>query len=324
MATQSGSAWEVVGSRGGSSNIENGTREATTIYRVQFTDGTAYSYEAENATGVPVMGAQLGSTGLYVVEKTGKPDTADQTIWTVEVKHKTLNYAPGAMQPNINPTQSTWSIVKAIKSFATEEAVQVDLTGKIVQNCLGEAMNPPVTALVYDEEMTIEFLTTATTHQAWIGTTISSCNSESITLTIGCNNHIFLPGELFFKDYSKNEAYVQNGTTSAQVRASQYHYDFLWRSGGWADQRANLSLMWAPNGTSGTLTTGQIRLAGLLGNGTDADYLSANGTTPQFVTEPQFLDANGKPIAHGGTITLNIFTMKGTASFASLLSLLSG
>lgn len=335
MATQSGSAVEIVGSRGGSSNYESGFREGTAIFKVAFTDASAFAWEAENAVGIPLMGAQLGSTGLYVVEKSAKPDPNDQTIWMVEVKYRTLTTTEGRLQPNVNPTTSTWSVVKSIKSYPTEVPIQKDYNNKPVVNCLGEPMNPPVTAVAYDAQINISFVTTSTTHYSAIQSTLGKVNSDTGTITIGSDALIISAGQLFFQNYSDQEVYVQNGSTGTQTRASQFDYEFLWRGGGWAEQRPNLSLMWAPNGTSGTLSNGMVKCQGIASNCTDSawvasnattsGYLSGGGTMPEYITEPRYLDADGKIIPNGGTIVLNSFTTKGTASFfTGLLSLLSG
>lgn len=328
MATQSGSAYEVKASRAGSGNVEANTREAKAVYLVKFTDATAYSWEAENATGVPVWGAQLGTTGMYVVEKRGTPHPDNQKIWQVEVTYRNLKQTEGVIQPNPNPTQSTWSIVKSIGDYPSEVPVQKDATGKVVANVLGEPMNPPLTQVQHDAQIQINFVTTATSHGYYTSLALECVNSDAGTITIGANNYVFGVGTLYFKNWADKEVFVQNGTSS-NVRASQFTYDFLWRADGWHEKRPNLSLMMAPNGTSGTLTNGQVKCCGIAGNCTDSAWLASNATTPgytgalpEYVTEPRYLDADGKPIANGGSITLNDFTTKETANFFTGLLLL--
>jgi hypothetical protein len=159
-------AVEYIESRRGGGDVVAGEAQEERIYGMQFTDTTWTTADALYATGVPAFGAQLGNK--YCTEKYAEPDPGDQTVVKVRAIFKTLK--PSDRAPHINATTPIWSIAKTISQFPTEEVVDRDLAGKICVNVLGERMQPPVTKLIYDDKITIKFLTNTSGPQyyAWI------------------------------------------------------------------------------------------------------------------------------------------------------------
>ena len=270
------------------------------LYEMQFSDTTWNSIDARNATGVPAYGSVLTGTAMYLTEKSVEPDPSDQTIVRVRVMFKTLR--PNERQPHINGTSSIWSVVKSIEQFPSEQRIDVDLNGKLCINVLGEAMQPPVTELVYDSKIVIRFITNASAPQYWAWQTQGNVNNDAFTMTIGTCGYPFFAGTMFFQEYTINDSWDENGSKCAECA-----FHFLARNNGTSsfdDSRPNMSL-YKSILSSGTMTLnadGTPKMTPILA--------VDNDTTQGYITEPKFLSSVGQPIPQGGTATLNWFHTK--------------
>ncbi len=318
MASHPGSgatAVEVVESRKGGRDLTTMEKWEERVYIMQFSNTTWVTADAETASGVPADGASLGA--MYATQKTTEPDAQDQTVVRVRVMFKTLR--PNGQQPHIHSTESIWSVVKRIEDFPTEQRVDIDNAGKPIVNCLGEAMIPPVTKLVYDQKITIDFMTNASASQYFAFLQKGQYNTDSFTITIGACGYALTPGSTVFSQYTSADAWDADG-----VRCAAMHLELLVRDEGtssWYDVRPNLSLCKA-NNTNSPLTG----MTPILTLPTD--------TTSAYITEPQFLDVHGGTLATGTSITsanLNFFITRdggvfapaGTVTLALLTGLLS-
>lgn len=301
-------AYEEVESRAGSGNVKGPDLWEERSYIMQFTDTSWTAAEACNAAGVPAYGSQLGVYNLYVVSKSAAPDPKDQHI--VRVKVRWESFKPNERQPHINQTESIWSVQKTLAQYPTEERLDYDLAGKPTQNVVGEPIEPPVTKAVYDDKISISFLTNTSASQYWAGQFKSCINSNAVTLTIGVCPHIYNPGELYLSQVNESTAFDESGSACSSVTL-----EILGRHNGsnsWYERRPNLSMLKATNATSPHTDPTPIYV-----KETDPND---NSTRYVYTSSPRYLDASGAIIPVGGSITLNEFSVASTANFSQLLT----
>ncbi len=298
-------------SRKGGRNVQTGEIYEEQKWWVKFTDNTATTIEAENASGLPLFGAALGSTRLYVIEKAADQRENHPGFFDVTVTYRTLN--PALPQPRLNATDTTWSVAKTLQGFPVEHEIQKDTNNKICVNVIGEPINPPIVEVKFDAQVHLTFLTTATSHGYYLSQTLGYVNSAAVTLTIGNIAAVFAAETLWFNNYSLGDAIDQDGE-----KCTSMAYDFQWRGDGWHEKRPHLSLM------HGILSSGTLTLNS---DGTvKTDHIKDNSSNN--ISEPRYLGDSGatlgQPLPNGSSIAVTDFTVKGTASFTNLLSLLAG
>jgi hypothetical protein len=302
------SAYEVVESRRGATDITTGETWEERLYIMQFNDCYWTTFDARNANGIPTLGCQLGTSGMYCLSKEVEPDPADQTVVRCRAMFKTLR--PNDKQPRMNATSPIWSVVSRIEGFPTEEKVEMDVNGKICVNCLGDPIQPPLTRLMYDASINLSFLTNSSAYQHYAWQAITKVNSIPFTLHIGaCDYHIDA-GELFFNRYTVNDDWDENGGKCAGITL-----DFLWRQNSvqglgdaWHEKRPNLSFCKAKD-PAHPANGSRIRIK-----------LDPTDPFSDSIGDPVYLDASGQPIPAGGLVVMNNFTIKEEIDFHYLLN----
>ncbi len=310
MATIKTNFTEQKGSRPGFGGIGTGEAWEERIYKGEFTDTSANSVDARNGTGVPAYGAQLGSYALYLMDKHAEADPNNQAVWIVKCTYRTLHAL--TLQPNFNASasdgsQHVWNVLKRTDPYPIEVPIQKDRAGKVMVNVIGEPIKPSPTRVIYDELISISFLTDLIDR-----TTIDACkgkvNSATVNITIGGATANYLANTLLFQAPPIEELFDQNGSKIAKVV-----YQLLYRSDTFTGMYPNLSFN--KYGGSGTLGTGGT---------TNTAITIGNGTNMAYASEAQYLDAAGLPLAVGGTITIvnsgSGFDFLSTANFTTLLS----
>ncbi len=310
MATIKTNFTEQMGSRSGNGSIGSGEASEVRIYKGEFTDNTANSVDARNGTGVPAYGSALGSYALYLMDKDAAPDPENQAVWIVKCTYRTLHAA--LLQPNFNVAmtngyQHIWNVLKRSDPYPVEVPLQKDRYGKVMVNVIGEPIKPSPTTVIYDELISISFLTDLIDR-----TTIDSCkgkvNSATINITIGGATANYLANTLLFQAPPIEELYDQDGNKIAKVV-----YQLLYRKDTFTGMYPNLSFN--KYGGSGTLGTGGT---------TNAPIMIGTGTNSALASEAQYLDAAGLPLAVGGSITIvnsgSGYDFLSTANFSTLLA----
>ncbi len=297
MPTLAQDTHEIKGSRRGAGNMSTGDGWMEAKYKVYFTDTSATSIDAYDATGVPLWGTQLGTTGAYLLEKSAQPDDNDQNIWIVTITYRTLQ--ANQQQPRFNPTtdHGKWNIIKNVIPCPVEIPIQMDANGESIVNFLGEVPNPPLTRVQYDMQFNISFST-----DSFDQTNIEACkgktNSETVVLTVGGVGWTSDPGSLVFQCPPLQEAYDNNG-----IRFCQTTYQLLYRSDGWVDRIPTIS-----NEQNYTPGTGTITIGPILNGHSQPEH------------ERFYLDSDGLPIKTSGvTIPTADYDTHGTANFDALL-----
>ncbi len=295
MATQIGTAIEVVESRSGGGDINTGDSYETRKYKVQFTDTSANSIDARNGSGVPAYGNQLGSYELYLHNKEAVVDRADQRWWMVTVTYRTLKAFE--QQPNFD-NSSIWNIIKNAVPYPYEIALQKDVrTGKPIVNVFGEPVRPPLVRVKYDYQINISFLTNAldTTN---LDAQSDTVNGSTISITIGGEAWTFAAETLLFQAATVQETFDADGALIAQVSIP-----LIYRKDTWLQRIPNTSFYRTGDSDNNYNTTMPI-----------LDF------NHQPVNEPRYLDGYGQPLADGDDIFTNDFWVNTTSNFDTLLS----
>jgi hypothetical protein len=309
-------AYEEIASRRGGGDVRTLDLWEERHYIMKFSDYTWTSIDAENASGVPAYGAQLGSFNCYLMEKSVQADAGDQSVVHVTVTFRSLK--PTEKQPHFNATQSRWSIVKTMDWQPWESKIDKDVTGKPCVNVLGEPIQPPLMVYKADAKIHIKFLTNASDAQWAIGQCMLSVNSKAYTITIGACPYFCDIGTLFCMPGSVSDAWDENGS-----RATDIQMDLLYRApdlsnstasgSAWWEFRPNLSLCVATYASAPTYAALPIM------KGTDGTY-TTNNTNGVYINDPLYLNSSGQILTAGSAIVLNSFVVKGTANFDTLLS----
>jgi hypothetical protein len=268
---------QVLGSDYSDGDVSTNEHTVTVDYLGVYSDNSATPLDAESGTGVPAYGSQYGSANLYLMNKHANRDAKNPGIWTVTLTYKTL--ASFAQQPKLNATSTKWAILSTITPYPVEVPLQKDpRTGALMVNCIGEAIKPAPTKIIFDKQLNISFTTTALL-QSDINACEEKTNPSAVNLPFGAGTLTFAADTMLFKSTPAQETYDVDGNKIVNM-----NYMFLIRKDTWLGQYPNLSYNYA--GSSGAIPM---------------KILDARGDP---LSEPQYLDDAGFPLPAGGTITI--------------------
>jgi hypothetical protein len=276
----------------GDGDASSGAATETRVYQVKFTDTTANSVDARNASGVPAYGAQLGTTNLYVTSKDAEQDAANRKYWLVRVVYKATNADTSvAIRP---PGATKWAVQVNIASVPVQVPVTKDINGKIIANTLGEPIQPMLTKVIHDTQLNITY----TTDSPDIGTILACLehvNAGGHTIAIGGGTYTIPAGSMKLDAWALNESYDSDGNKQCQVTLQ-----FLLRED-FKERVPNVSYYLEDSG-SGDLVP----------------ILDGNN---QPVAEPKYIAGDGLGVLEtGDDVYLNEFVTVPSTSFATLLS----
>lgn len=185
-------------------------------YNVFFTGTDATGADAMTASGVPQIGATLGT--LVCNNQTAEA-LDDCSVWLV-----TNTYSLPQPGEEAKPSgEDTWAINITVNSVMYEYEAQFDADGNPIQNTAGD----PITGIMrpkYDEEMTITYRSTEV-NSSGIDACIGKTNSVEITLTINGQEFVYPVNTMLFSDYSVAFVLDVNGSqypeTTLRLRIRQ-------------------------------------------------------------------------------------------------------
>ncbi|MCL2646020.1 MAG: hypothetical protein FWD61_03325 [Phycisphaerales bacterium] len=307
--------------RSAEEDVRSGTGRETQHYRVFFDGPDAYAANAVYSPGIPAPDERLGTTNLYVSNRSSRQDDNDPSVWIVEIVYSTY---PDQQQKPKEPRPEgakKWNIDLSATSVAYQEDVHQDRDGKAILNVNDEPVAQTRTET--DEQINVSFHTHKPDFEA-IDLCLGKCNDAPITLTL-TTYKVVTPGDeetpdtvewqtttrTFAPETLKLDARSWNLVYDDGDKVTKINLVFLYKKDTWASKIPNLSYFkQGPNGE--TDEKGRKKLFPI----TERDI---GGTTDNPVNAPQYLDANGKIIPPGSPIVTFTANMVPVTSFSTLL-----
>jgi hypothetical protein len=164
-------------------DVTSGTAEETHYFQVMFDAVNATGNDAAYASGIPLRGSRLGSSNLFASNYKIDQEKEDPRLFYVDVTYKTPQRNQQQSPPDGTGATDKFNVEISGASVPYEARIAVDTDGKQTLNAAGIPLDPPLTRVLYDEEIQVNYYVQ---QPEW--TVLDTCrgktNTSAVTMTI--------------------------------------------------------------------------------------------------------------------------------------------